>query len=105
MGFPGGASGKELSCQCRRHKRGEFAQSCLTLCDPRTVAHKAPLSMGFFRQGYWSKLPFPPPGDLSDPGIEPRSPALQVDSLPLHCKVLLNVRCSTIYSRQNMEGT
>ena len=53
LGFPGGTSGKELSCQCRRHKRGEFAQSCLTLCDPRTVAHKAPLSMGFSRQEYW----------------------------------------------------
>ena len=42
-----------------------------------------PLSMGFSRQGYWSGLPFPPPGDLSDPGIKPRSPALQTDSLPL----------------------
>ena len=34
-----------------------------------TVAHQAPLSMGFFRQGYWSGLPFPSPGDLPDPGI------------------------------------
>ena len=47
-----------------------------------TVACQAPLSMGFFRQEYWSMLPFPSPGDLSDRGIEPRSPALQVDSLP-----------------------
>ena len=39
--------------------------------------------MGFPRQEYWSGLPFPPPGDLADPGIEPTSPALQVDSLPL----------------------
>ena len=38
-------------------------------------------SMGFFRQEYWSGLPFPPPGDLPDPGIEARSPALQVDYL------------------------
>ena len=38
--------------------------------------------MGFFRPEYWSELPFPPPGDLPDPGIEPRSPALQADSLP-----------------------
>ena len=38
--------------------------------------------MGLFRQEYWSALPFPSPGDLSDPGIEPRSPALQADSLP-----------------------
>ena len=48
-----------------------------------TVAHQAPLSMGFSRQGYWSGLPFPSPGDLSDSGIEPRSPALQVESEPL----------------------
>ena len=46
-----------------------------------TVAHQAPLSMGFSRQEYWSGLPFPSPGDLPDPGIEPRSPALQTDSL------------------------
>ena len=36
---------------------------------------QAPLSMEFFRQEYWSGLPFPPPGDLPDPGIEPKSPA------------------------------
>ena len=42
---------------------------------PRTVAHQAPLSMGFSRQKYWSGLPFPPPGDLPDPGIESKSPA------------------------------
>ena len=47
-----------------------------------TVAHQASLSMGFSRQGYWSGLPFPSPGDLPDPGIEPRSPALQADSSP-----------------------
>ena len=40
-----------------------------------TVAHHAPLSVGFSRQEYWSVLPFPYPGDLSDPGIEPVSPA------------------------------
>ena len=38
--------------------------------------------MGFFRQEYWSGLPFPSPGDLPDPGIEPRSPTLQADALP-----------------------
>ena len=43
---------------------------------PWTVAGQAPLSMGFPRQEYWSGLPFPSPGDLSDPGIEPVSPAL-----------------------------
>ena len=46
---------------------------------PWTVAHQAPLSMEFSRQEYWSGLPFPFPGDLPDPGIEPGSPALQAD--------------------------
>ena len=49
---------------------------------PWTVACQAPPPMGFSRQEYWSGLPFPSPGDLSDPGIEPGSPAMQVDSLP-----------------------
>ena len=51
------------------------AQSCLTLCKctPRTVACQAPLFMGFLRQEYWSGLPFPSPGDLHKPGIEPKS--------------------------------
>ena len=51
-----------------------------------TVACHTPLSMGFFRQQYWSGLPCPPPGDLPDPGIEPESPmfpALVGSSLPL----------------------
>ena len=43
---------------------------------PGTVAYQAPLSMGFSRQQYWSGLPFPSPGDLPNPGIEPGSPAL-----------------------------
>ena len=46
-----------------------------------TVAHQAPLSMGLSGQEYWSGLPFSPPGDLPNPGIKPRSPALQADSL------------------------
>ena len=50
---------------------------------PWTVAHQATLSMRFPRQEYWSALPFPSPEDLPDPGIEPASPAWQVDSLPL----------------------
>ena len=48
---------------------------------PRTVAHQAPLTMEFSRQEYLSGLSFPSPGDLPDPGIQPRSPALQADSL------------------------
>ena len=49
---------------------------------PWTVVSQASLSMGFSRQEYWSGVPFPSPGDLPDPGIEPRSPALQADALP-----------------------
>ena len=48
---------------------------------PWTVAHQAALSVGFSRQEYWSGLPFPSPGDLPDPRIEPGSPALQAGSL------------------------
>ena len=47
---------------------------------PWTVAHQAPLFMGFSKPEYWSGLPFPSPGDLPDLGIEPGSPALKVDS-------------------------
>ena len=49
---------------------------------PCTVAHQAPLSIQFSRQEHWSGLQCPPPGDLPDPGIEPRSPALQVAEPP-----------------------
>ena len=49
---------------------------------PWTVDCQAPLTMGFSKQGYWSGLPFPSPGGLPNPGIEPRSPALQAVSLP-----------------------
>ena len=51
---------------------------CVT---PEMAAHQAPPSLGFSRQEYWSGLPFPSPGDLPNPGIEPRSPALQADAL------------------------
>ena len=49
---------------------------------PGTVAHQAPLSMGFSRQEYWSGLPWPSPGDFPNPGIKPKSPTFQADSLP-----------------------
>ena len=49
---------------------------------PGSVAHLAPVSMEFFRQEYGGGLPFPPPGDLLNPGIKPGSPTLQADSLP-----------------------
>ena len=60
----------------------KLLQSCLTLCMLWTVACWAPLSMGFSRQEYWSGLPFLSLGVLPNPEIEPRSPALQADSLP-----------------------
>ena len=58
------------------------AQACPTLCNPWTVAYEAPLSMEFSRQEFWSGFPCPPPGNLPNPGIKPRSPSLQADSLP-----------------------
>ena len=67
-GFPGGG--------------GLVVKSCPTLATPWTLAHQASLSMGFSRQEYWSGLPYPPPGDLPNPEIKPRSPALQAHSLP-----------------------
>ena len=54
---------------------------------PWTVAYQAPQSMEFSRQEYWSGLPFPTPGDLPNPGIEPGSPALQTDALPVRAWV------------------
>ena len=57
--------------------------SCVRLfAIPWTVVYQASLSMGFSRQEYWSGLPFHSPGDLPDPGIKPRSSALQSDTLP-----------------------
>ena len=98
LGFPGGSAGKESACNVgdlgsipglrdllwRRAPAGGglVAKSCPTLATPWTVARQAPLSMGFSRQEYWSGWPFPSPGHLPNPGIEPRSPALQADSLP-----------------------
>ena len=59
------------------------ALSCVRLfATPWTAALQAPLSIEFSRQEYWSGLPFPFPGDLLNPGIEPRSPALEADCLP-----------------------
>ena len=59
--------------------------NCSVISDSVTlwsIAHQAPLSMEFSRHEYWNGLPFPSPGDLPNLGIEHRSPALQVDSLP-----------------------
>ena len=71
---------KWIKCTNQRHRLVKVkvkSLSCVWLFGtPWTVAHQAPLSMGFSRQEYWSGLPFP------SPGIEPRSPTLQVDSSP-----------------------
>ena len=57
-------------------------QLLATLWTGSPAVHGIPLSMGVSRQEYWSGLPFPSPGDLPKPGIEPRSPTLQADTLP-----------------------
>ena len=54
-----------------------------SLATPWTIVHQSPLSIEFPRQDYWNQLLLPSPGDLPNPGVEPVSPALQVDSLPL----------------------
>ena len=71
----------------------EVAQSCPTLCDPVDCSPPGPPSMGFSRQEYWRGLPFPSPGELPDPGIEPRSPALQADSLPSEFLSIFPIKC------------
>ena len=76
-----------LTIQNYVYSESEVAWSCPTLCNPWTIAHQAPPSMGFSRQEYWSGLPFPSPGGLLNPEIEPVSPAfpaLQVDSFFTH---------------------
>ena len=73
-----------LSFNSKSQVKVLVTQSCLIFCNPWAIAHQAPLSVRFPRQEYWSGLPFPSPADLPDPGIEPMSPAkeLQADSLP-----------------------
>ena len=77
----------EWVCLCIRCDRlCVCALSCFSciwpFVTPWTIAHQAPLSLGFARQEYWSGLSCPPPGALPDPGIEPRFPAFRADSLP-----------------------
>ena len=78
---------------------GLVAKSCPTLATPWTVAHQAPLSMGFSRKEYWSGLSFSSPGDLPNPGFKPGSPALQAESLPTE---LLTTDC---YSQKSLKAT
>ena len=76
---------------------GLVAKLCLTLMTPWTVTCQAPLSLGFSRQEYWSGLPFPSPGDLPNPGIESRSPALQADSLLTKLVVLYSLTQTSMH--------
>ena len=68
--------------------------SCVWLCNPMNYSPQVLLSMEFSWQEYWSELPFPPPGDLPNPGIELVSPALQPDSLLLSHQRRPNLRLS-----------
>ena len=78
---------------------GLVTKSRSTLVTPWTVACQPPLSMEFSRQENWSRLPFPSPGDLPDPRIEPRSPALQADFFfPDRAKREAHVWCEHYYS-------
>ena len=82
---------------CHLNVSESESRSCVQLFEtPWTVAPQAPLPMTFLRQEYWSALSFPSPGDLPNPGIKPRSPALQADSLPTElqgkpCKAQRNI--------------
>ena len=75
-----------LKLQCLNHlerkKESEVTQSCLTLCDPMDCSPPDSSIHGIFQARILEWVPFPSPGDLPYPGIEPRSPALQVDALP-----------------------
>ena len=94
-----------------RARRGCFclvAKLCLTLCDPMDCSPPGSSVHGILQREYWSELPFPPPGDLPDPGIEPQSPTLQANSLPFWAsrahiimvsqhKIKLNYQCGKAY--------
>ena len=66
----------------RKWKKVKLLSRAWLFAIPWTEVYQASLSMGFSRQEYWSGLPFPSPGDLLDPGIKLKSPALQADALP-----------------------
>ena len=70
-----------LSYVCKKKKERKWLSHVQLFATPWTVAYQASLSMGFSKQEYWNGVPFPSPGDLLNPGIEPGSPALQADAL------------------------
>ena len=83
-----------------------FQYLCVSRSDmSNSIIHQDPLSTGFFRQEYWSGLPFPPPGDLPNSETESKSPTLQTDSIPLdhemfaHCFMSLDMfQCLLVYN-------
>ena len=77
--IPMSQKGKAKECSKMKVKSLSCVQLFVT---PWTITYQTPLSMGFSKQEYWSGFPFLSPGDLPDPGIKPRSPALQADALP-----------------------
>ena len=77
--------------------------SCVQLFStPWAAAYQVPPFMGFSRQDYWSGLPFPSPGDLPDPGIEPRSPTLWADALPTNLHSILKSRDVTLPTKVHL---
>ena len=74
-------SGNRISLFCILKVKVKSLIRVRLFATPWTLAYQASLSMGFFRQKYWSGLPFPSPGNLPNPGIEPGSPALEADTL------------------------
>ena len=72
----------------KERKKVKLLSRVRLFATPWTVAYQAPLSMGFSRQQSWSGLPFPSPGDLPDPGIEPRSPALELKLIKMFGEAL-----------------
>ena len=78
-------------CACELSRTPLFAA-------PRTVARQAPLSMGFSRQEYWGGLPFPPPGDLPEPGIQPASPAMAGEFFTAEPPGLVRMSSFSFYS-------
>ena len=71
-----------LDCKCASGVQAQSFSRVRLFATLWTIVCQAPLSKGFSKQEYWSGLPFPSPGVLSNPGMEPESPVLQADSLP-----------------------
>ena len=76
-----GKGKKKKQCDLRKAREVLVTQSVRLSATPWTAARQTPLSIRSYRQEYWSGLPCTPPGDLPNPGIEPRSPTLQADSV------------------------